>query len=93
MVNYDELLNIEPGIYNIVNPEPVNALAVTEILKSFGLENPKWKTIPLSKLETKANRSNCVLSVEKLASIGHFMPSTIESLTQSASLLSKQLEK
>ena len=93
MVKYEELLNIEAGAYNIVNPEPTNAEDVVQVLKKFGLENPNWKIIPLSKLETKANRSNCVLSSEKLASIGHFLPPTRDSLVQSASLLSKQLLK
>lgn len=78
----------EYGVYNVVNPEPVKAKEVVKILKSSNLENPNWKFIPLNKLKTKAQRSNCVLSDEKISNLNLKLPKTIDSLNRDIKILS-----
>jgi 3,5-epimerase/4-reductase len=70
------------GIYNVVNPEPVKAEEVVWLLEKHGLKNPNWKFIELKDLNTKANRSNCVLSTEKLKRFGLELPNTRDSLVR-----------
>jgi dTDP-4-dehydrorhamnose reductase len=77
-----EFLKLQPeyGIYNVVNPQPIKAIEVTELLKQHNLSNPNWNFIPIEKLDTKANRSNCVLSTKKISNLGLALPNTKESL-------------
>jgi len=70
------------GIYNVVNPEPIKAEEVVWLLEKHGLKNPNWRFISLDKLNTKANRSNCVLSTEKLKRFGLELPNTRDSLVR-----------
>jgi 3,5-epimerase/4-reductase len=76
------------GFYNVVNPQPVRAEEVVNIMKDFGLNNPNWKYIDVKDLNTKANRSNCVLSTEKIKSFGLELPNTIESLKRDIEIFS-----
>lgn len=68
------------GIYNVVNPEPVSASQVVEILKANGIYNKNWNFIPVKDLKTKANRSNCVLSTEKINRYNLKLPNTLASI-------------
>jgi len=70
------------GIYNVVNPQPVKAEEVVWLLEKHGLKNPNWEFIDLKDLKTKANRSNCVLSTDKIAKLGLELPSTRDSLVR-----------
>jgi dTDP-4-dehydrorhamnose reductase len=72
----------EYGIYNVVNPEPVKAEEVVWLLEKHGLKNPNWRFIELKDLNTKANRSNCVLSTDKLTKLGLELPATRDSLVR-----------
>lgn len=72
----------EYGAYNVVNPQPVKAEEVVWLLEQHGLKNPNWKFIELKDLNTKANRSNCVLSTEKIAKLGLELPDTRDSLVR-----------
>lgn len=72
----------EYGIYNVVNPQPVKAEEVVWLLEKHGLKNPNWKFIELKDLNTKAKRSNCVLSTEKIAKLGLELPDTRDSLVR-----------
>lgn len=72
----------EYGIYNVVNPEPVKAEEVVWLLEKHGIKNPNWKFIELKDLNTKANRSNCVLSTDKITKLGLELPSTRDSLVR-----------
>lgn len=81
------------GFYNVVNPQPVRAEEVVHIIKDFGLNNPNWKYIDVKDLNTKANRSNCVLSTEKIKSFGLELPSTMWSLKRDIELFSKNYLK
>lgn len=81
----------EYGIYNVVNPEPVKAEEVVNILKSYTINNPNWQFIDLKDLNTKANRSNCVLSTNKIAKLGLQLPNTEKSLIRDIQNLATSL--
>ena len=81
----------EYGIYNVVNPEPVKAEEVIEILKDNKIVNSKWRFIELKDLNTKANRSNCVLSTKKIDDLGLQLPNTRTSLLRDISTLTRNL--
>jgi 3,5-epimerase/4-reductase len=81
----------EYGIYNVVNPEPVKAEEVIEILKDNKIVNSKWRFIELKDLNTKANRSNCVLSTKKIDDLGLQLPNTRTSLLRDISTLARNL--
>lgn len=68
------------GIYNVCNPEPVKASDVVNIMKKYGIENPDWNFINLENLQTKANRSNCVLDTKKIETFNLPLPNTLESI-------------
>lgn len=72
--------DVPGGVYNVCNPQPVKASQVVEMLKSHGIENPKWNFIDVNQLDTVANRSNCVLSTSKIEKYNLPMPETIASL-------------
>ncbi len=81
----NKIINIQDlpsGIYNCVNPEPLSTTRVCEILDKHGLWNPNWKFIDYNELKQHivANRSNCILSTDKLKAYGLDMPSEEESL-------------
>jgi dTDP-4-dehydrorhamnose reductase len=56
-------------IYNVVNPNPLNVSEIMKVFVKNNLVNPKWKIIPLDKLDTLAPRSNCVLDSTKVQTI------------------------
>lgn len=78
------------GIYNVVNPEPITAKEVVEILNKHNLNNPNWTFIDTKSLNTKANRSNCTLSTNKIKKLGLMLPNTLVSLYRDISKLSLQ---
>jgi 3,5-epimerase/4-reductase len=78
------------GIYNVVNPEPITAKEVVEILNKHNLNNPNWTFIDTKCLNTKANRSNCTLSTNKIKKLGLMLPNTLVSLYRDISKLSLQ---
>lgn len=74
------LKDIPGGIYNVVNPNPITAKDVTDLMKKYGVENKQWNFIETSALNTKAKRSNCILSAEKINKLNLPMPDAYESL-------------
>jgi dTDP-4-dehydrorhamnose reductase len=68
------------GAYNVVNPGVVKAEDIVTALRDHGVMNPNHRFIELSELNTKAKRSNVVLSTERAASIGLELPHVGESL-------------
>jgi len=81
----NKIINIEElpsGVYNCVNPEPLKTTEVCDILDKHGLWNPNWKFINYNQLKEHivANRSNCILSIDKVKEYGLDMPSERESL-------------
>lgn len=75
-----DIYKVPYGTYNACNPEPVNAQRVIELLKKRNVYNPNWSVIDIKNLNTVANRSNCILSTDKIQSIGDWFKPTIESL-------------
>lgn len=89
MIDSRDIYSTPWGIYNVVNPGPVDAKEVTSIMSDHGYMNINWKFIDIDDLDTKANRSNCILSDNKLQSIGYGFKDTIESLNSTLEKLSK----
>ncbi|MAF35904.1 hypothetical protein CL622_02180 [archaeon] len=84
---------ISPGIYNVVNPEPITGERIIELLSGYGLYNSEWNIITLDELyekHTKANRSNCILNTDKISKLNLSLPNTINSLEQQIRSLVKQ---
>jgi len=53
-------------LLNFVNPKPLATDEITDIMKDHGLYNTNWEWVHFEELNTKANRSNCILSTTKL---------------------------
>ena len=62
-VNRDD---IPQGIYNVVNRGSIDAENILELMKTYELENPNWKIVPIEELDIKAGRSNCTIAGDKL---------------------------
>lgn len=82
------LYKSDPGIYNVTNPGALDAEEITSILAKNNLINKNWKFVDIENLNLKANRSNCVLSTEKIASMGLSLPDVNISLDKCANILS-----
>ena len=83
-----QLYKSDPGIYNVTNPGAVDAAEIVSVLSKNNLINENWKFVDIENLNLKANRSNCVLSSEKLASMGLSLPDVNISLDKCAKALS-----
>lgn len=81
----DSITGIEPGIYNVVNPQPVETKQITNMMSEYGIGNPDWEHITYEQLmkKTSTGRSNCVLDDTKITNIHLKLPDTLESLTKS----------
>lgn len=77
------------GIYNVVNPQPIWTSDILLSLKKYNIGNPQWNQITLDQLykTTKAKRSNCALSCEKITKIGLRLPDTQKSLDRAISAM------
>lgn len=66
----------ETGTFNLVNDGALSAKQVLEIYKKYREPNLKYDILPIDSVlkNLKAGRSNCVLSIEKLSSMGFKMP-------------------
>lgn len=51
---------------NFVNPGALDTMQVTDLMATYGLENPKWAYVDPKLLNMAAPRSNCVLAINKL---------------------------
>ena len=91
LIHTRDIYKIPFGLYNACNPDPVNAEQVISILKKHNLSNPNWSLIDITDLNTKANRSNCILSTDKIQSIGDWFKPTMESLESSIECLSNDV--
>ena len=56
----------EKDILNFVNPEALSTARVTQLMEKYDVSNPDWEWVHFSDLNTTANRSNCVMSTDKL---------------------------
>lgn len=86
--------DIKYGMYNVVNPQPVETSTILALLKKHGLVNKNWKTITLDELykDTKTQRSNCVLSDAKISSLNLKLPDTLQSLERDILMMKHELE-
>jgi len=86
-----DMLGLVPyGVYNVVNPQSINALEVVNIMKENGLNNPNWEFIETKDLNTVAKRSNCILSTDKIKVLGLELPDTISSIRRDIKILAKK---
>lgn len=87
-----DMLGFVPyGVYNVVNTQPIKAKEVVEILKENGLQNHNWKFIETEDLDTVAKRSNCILSTNKIKTLGLELPDTISSIRRDIEILAKKI--
>lgn len=63
-------------IINFVNPGALSTREIADILTKTDKGNPDWKFVDFETLNTKANRSNCVLDISKLKSNYNYRPKT-----------------
>lgn len=70
------------GTFNVVNPEPVTHKEILELYEQYSGKSLGKTYIPASELRVKAPRSNTVLSMNKLASLGLGLPPTMSSLSR-----------
>ncbi|NBW57103.1 NAD-dependent epimerase/dehydratase family protein [bacterium] len=78
---------ILPGPINVINTGSITAAEIVEIMRKNGINNPNWKFVETDKLNTTAQRSNCVLSSDKLKGYNLQLPSVHESLERDISKL------
>lgn len=82
----------EYGPYNIVNEGTLNAKEIVELMKEVGLENPNHQFISLADLNTKAKRSNCILSTAKIRRLGLALPNAADSAQKALKQLKNSME-
>ena len=71
------------GIYNVTNKGSIEAKEVVEILRSYGLDNPKWNFVSVKDANFKVGRSNCILDTSKIENMGIELPDVKESFKKS----------
>jgi len=74
------LNNFIPGIFNAVNTKPITAKEVVDIFKKYNKVNPNWNFVEMDDLNIVANRSNCILSTQKLQQHGLEFSDTFETV-------------
>jgi len=84
-----EYYKILPGIYNVINPGSANAKQIVDLLSRNNLINPNWTFVDINSLSLKANRSNCVLSDNKIAELDLQLPPVFDSLEKCIGSLSE----
>jgi len=67
----------DAGIYNVVNEGGVDAREVVELFSKYNIINPNWKFVDIENLQLKANRSNCILSTEKIKNMELSLPNAL----------------
>ena len=85
--------NFTGGIFNIVNSGGVTANTIVEIFKENNIINPNWNFVDMSTLELKANRSNCVLSNEKVLKMGFSFTDTNEAVKKCIKDMANEIAK
>lgn len=77
----------QPGIFNVVNPNPLSAEEIVNIFKRYNKLNPNWNFVEMKDLNIIAGRSNCVLSSDKINNMGLGLTNTYESVERCIQLL------
>ncbi|NCO11505.1 hypothetical protein CO038_04680 [Candidatus Pacearchaeota archaeon CG_4_9_14_0_2_um_filter_39_13] len=83
------------GVFNLVNPQPVTHKEIIDIFEEVVGEKHRYEVITLDELAkiTKAGRSNCVLSIEKLKKEKIYMPDTKDSIRKCMEIYLKGIVK
>jgi dTDP-4-dehydrorhamnose reductase len=68
------------GVYNVVNKGSVDGSEVVDLLKKYGITNHNWKFVTTEEASFRVERSNCILSTEKLEKLNLGLPSIKDSL-------------
>lgn len=79
----DETGAFEHGVYNVTNNGSIDSMEVIDMLKEKGVENPNWKFVSIKESNFRVDRSNCILSTDKLKKIGYDLPDVRESMKKS----------
>ena len=82
---------VPSGPINVVNTGGVDAKEITELLRKKDIVNPNWNFIDLKDLNTVAQRSNCVLSTEKLRYFNLELPPALESLERDIAIFARNV--
>lgn len=88
----NRLSELVPGIYNVVNDSSMSARDILEIFKACNIINHNWKIINLQDLKTVANRSNCVLSTEKIQTLKLSLPHAQQSVQKYVLQLAEKIK-
>jgi dTDP-4-dehydrorhamnose reductase len=75
------------GIFNVTNEGYINAKVIVELLSKYNHINPNWKFVDLKDLDLKAQRSNCILSTDKIRGLGLELPTALNSIEHAISCL------
>jgi len=62
----DKLEAKDKDIINFVQPNALSTDVITDLMKDYNLENKNWDWVQFEDLNCLANRSNCILSVDKI---------------------------
>ena len=82
---------IPSGPINVVNPGALEAKEIVELLRKYDINNPNWEFIELKDLDTVAQRSNCVLSTEKLRQYNLELPPAVQSLERDIAVFARNV--
>lgn len=82
---------IPSGPLNVVNPGGVEAKEIVELLTKKEVINPDWNFIDVKDLNTVAQRSNCVLSTEKLRYYNLELPPAMQSLERDIAIFARNV--
>jgi hypothetical protein len=82
---------IPSGPINVVNPGALDAREIVELLKKYEINNPEWKFIDLKDLDTVAQRSNCILSTERLRQYNLELPPAVQSLERDIAVFARNV--
>ena len=82
---------VQPGIFNVCNPGSATIRHAVKLFKTNGIGNANWKFVDISKLNIRANRSNCVLDTTKIDNLGLSLPSVESSMSKAIVTLSEKM--
>lgn len=80
------------GIYNVVNKGSVDGARVVDLLRQHGINNPNWKFVTTEQASFRVERSNCILSTEKLEKLNLALPFVEDSLKLAIKQLAKNMK-
>lgn len=82
--------NFTPGIFNAVHSNALTTQQVLDIMVEYDLYNPNWKIVDYKDIPIKANRSNCVLSNQKVKEWGFDFVDEEQAIREALELYTKK---